>query len=318
MSLFTFNSNGLNKFVIKISIFFTLFILLNITVVYFADGYSDEYYLRFTSSKQKSMIFGDSRSAQCLQPEIINSELNLSGDEKIYNYSFTTEISSYGLVYLNAIKNKIDTNANNSIFILSVDPWNISSWAKDPENETDFRENKNILGTSKVFNNNPNYDYLLHSFHRGWLSLFLHPARIIRDTYLHNDGWLEISIEVDSVKFEKKAQFGAKKFKNEPVIDYFSNTRIDYLEKTVKYLKKFGKVFLVRLPIHEEHKKLELEFMPSFDSIMIGISDLHNVEYFNLFEYPNNYLYLDGQHIWKESGAEVSKLVAQLIKNNNS
>jgi hypothetical protein len=317
MNIFNVNnfnpSSQVSKFIFKISLFATLFVLLNVIVIYFADGFSDPYYLRFTSPKQKSLILGSSRSAQCLQPEIINNQLKLDGDDKIFNFSFTNSTSPYGEIYLNAVKKKLDTNTTGGIFILTVDPWSVSSISKDPENNKEFRENKNVLATTNIFDGKPNFDYLKNSFHKGYLGLFFNPARLTRVTYLHKDGWLEISVEKDSLEFDKKSKAGVKTYYKNLKTFNLSKFRLAYLEKTIVFLKEYGDVYLVRLPIYKKFQELEQEFLPEFDSLMMDLSSRNKTDYINFFNHKNNYLFLDGHHIWKESGAEVSLLLAKEI-----
>ena len=86
-------------FIKKILAFTLLIIIIHLILGLTADGTTDDFYLRFTSAKQKSLIIGTSRAAQGIQPQLIDSILDLTATDKIYNFSFTAQNSPYGEVY---------------------------------------------------------------------------------------------------------------------------------------------------------------------------------------------------------------------------
>ena len=230
------------------SLLFTTLILLVITA-FLVDGYDDPFYLRFTSSKQSSLILGSSRSAQGIRPDALNTILNRND---IYNYSFTNFHSPFGKVYFESIKNKLDHNSVNGIFIISVSPYSISNKEGVDLNNYQFREEKSILNDTPV-NKYPNFNYLLKHYDRQYYTIFLKNEKM----RLHKDGWLEINIPMDynAVKnrTEKKIAFKAKDIQKWK----FSSYRLDFLSKTINYLKKYGKVFLVRVPIAQGMQNIE-------------------------------------------------------------
>jgi hypothetical protein len=67
-------------------------------------------------------------------------------NREFFNFSFTIVDSPYGPIYHYAIKRKINENSKSSIFILSVDPWSISSTTKNPNDYKNFLENEKCLG----------------------------------------------------------------------------------------------------------------------------------------------------------------------------
>ena len=70
---------------------------------------------------------------------------------------------------------------------------------------------------------------------------------------LHNNGWLEITVDMDSIDVAERIEnkIITYRTKNLPVYN-FSEYRFKYLDKTVSYLKNYGKVYFVRLPVSPE------------------------------------------------------------------
>ena len=78
----------------------------------------------------------------------------------------------------------------------------------------------------------------------------------------------------------------------------FSTFRLAYLNKTIQYLKKFGKVYLVRLPVSTKMFNLETFYMNDFDSRIakaINTSD----GYLDMTPLNANYTFTDGNHLHK-------------------
>ncbi|TXE17115.1 hypothetical protein ES692_10680 [Psychroserpens burtonensis] len=90
----------MKSFIVKTMIFFFFSILLFLGVCSQVDGYSDSFYINFTTPKQSSLILGTSRAAQGLQPKIFDTILK----KQFSNYSFTVLHSPFGETYLNSIK----------------------------------------------------------------------------------------------------------------------------------------------------------------------------------------------------------------------
>jgi hypothetical protein len=62
--------------------------LLHLGLALLADGTSDDYYLKFSTPKQGSMILGTSRAKQGLIPSVLSEAIE-GGDVKLFNFSFT-------------------------------------------------------------------------------------------------------------------------------------------------------------------------------------------------------------------------------------
>jgi hypothetical protein len=302
----------MKEFFIKACIFFVLVLIAVIFIFSSANGYTDPFYIRFTTSKQTSLILGTSRAAQGIQPEILNKILHR---KDIFNYSFTIIDSPFGPTYLNSIKKKLNLKTKKGIFILSVDPWSISSKGDNPNDTISFIEKRRHLGRSRFVNMNPNFLYLLKNYDKSYINLFLLNDK---STFLHKDGWLEVTVNMDSdlVKNRILEKINDYKLNNLPFYK-FSSKRLEYFIETIEFLKHYGNVYLVRLPVHPLMNQLDEELMPNFNFIIENISAEKHVPYLDLTKKNDRYLFTDGGHLFKDSGKIVSKEIAEWILTCN-
>lgn len=294
---------------------FVFVILLSVTVYVLliqSDGSSDSFYKRFTSSKQSSFIIGSSRSAQGILPGVLNKILNRTD---IYNYSFSIGHSPFGPVYYKSIKNKLKAGTKDGIFIISIDPWNISSMCKDPDDTLSFRESNLLLANIHSVNQNPNYDYLLNYWNGPYYRMF--PAQSAMT--LHDDGWLEISVKMDSLTVQKRIKSMINTYRDDKSrIFNLSNIRVKYLIDIISYLKRHGTVYLLQLPVHPKMAEIENIYMPNFDKIIQRVLDSCKVSYYDMSYLNSKYQYTDGNHLFKESGEKVSEKIAAWIISENT
>jgi hypothetical protein len=294
------------KFILKVSIFSCILILAILGLFSFANGYTDPFYLRFTTPKQNGLILGTSRAAQDIQPTIINKLLG----KQVYNYAFTVAHSPYGPAYLKSVKKKLNKNTKNGVFILTVDPWSICSWTDDPNDSLSFRELNRCVGNTCFVNLKPNPFYLLNNYQDKYINLL---TKSDLNVFLHDDGWLEITIDMDSTKTRERIVAAEKSYRDDYLVHAkFSELRLGYLKKTIKFLNEHGHVYLVRLPIHPKIMEIENELMPDFNFKIkeaVGIS----LGYLDLTDRNNTYLYTDGNHLYKESGEKISRILGNWI-----
>jgi len=163
-------------------------------------------------------------------------------------------------------------------------------------------------------NLNPNIPYILKNLNGKYLNKVFRPNTSM---FLHNDGWLEITVDMDSITLQKKINSKVKSYwtDNFPIYK-FSELRMDYLSQTIKFLKKHGNVYLVRLPIHERMMEIEKKLMPDFD---LKIKNAINLSdgYLDLTPQNDLYDYTDGNHLYKDSGKNVSIILANWILNKS-
>ncbi len=301
--------NTMKTFIAKSS-FFILLVGVSIYFVFTrADGYTDAFYIRFTTPKQKNLIIGTSRAAQGLQPKVFEEVMNVL----IFNYSFTIGQSPFGSTYLESIKRKLDPTTSNGLFIITVDPWSISSKSNNPNDSSKFRERNRCLGNTRIVDMNPNPFYILNNISDKYYKLLYAQQSHM---FLHDDGWLEVSVKMDSSSVEKRIERKMQIYreKNLPAFK-FSSIRLEYLIKIIQYLDGYGKVYLVRLPVHPRMMEIENHLMPDFESKLQEAKCIAS-GYLDLTKSNADFRYTDGNHLWKESGQKVSRIIAEWIYNN--
>jgi hypothetical protein len=298
----------MKKFLIKAALFSIPIILMVLAILFSIDGYRDPYYLRLTTPRQTSLILGTSRAAQGLQPQVINQHLRRSD---LYNYAFTRNISPYGPTYLRSIKNKIDTLASSGVFIVTVDSWSVSSDSHDPDDSSSFEEVDSFLGQTQSVDVNPNIPYLSNFYEHPLRHLFSTNKQML----LHDDGWLEVSLDMKSVT-QDDIDHKIDVYKQQIFPFYhYSATRYRYLGKTIEYLKQFGKVYIVRLPTHPKMMAIDDKLVPKLGKLLQDLSQTYQVPYLDLTPRNAAYQYIDGNHLYKDSGRVVSQEIADWISD---
>lgn len=304
----------MKKFLLHITLFGSVLLLSMFFVFYMADGRSDPYYLRFTSARQHSLIVGSSRAAQGLQPAVFDSIIYKNSNRHFYNYAFSLIDSPFGPAYYESIKRKLDPQKTDGIFIIAVDPWSISAAINGSKDPTGFQENKTFMGKTRYVNMNPNLFYLLHSYEEPYVNI-LRKWRSGVVLNLQEDGWLHVNIAPDSAARVRSAERKLAFYKTNYLSTYkFSALRFEYLARTIDLLQKYGKVYLVRLPVVKYMYDIENELMPDFDKKIQDLASTRNIGYFNFRQLENEYLYVDGHHLHHSSGIKVSALIALWIQ----
>lgn len=307
----------MKKFVSQVFLFSALLIMSMLVVFFMANGRSDPYYLRFTSGSQSSLIIGTSRAAQGLQPSVFNQIIYKNTAHHFYNYSFSLIDSPFGPAYYKSIQKKLDPATSDGIFVIAVDPWSISSTTENPDDTVNFTENKTFVGTTDFVNLNPNLPYLIQSYSEAYINI-IRKWKIVTAHYLHKDGWLELNVPNNSIAFAKSTATKLAFYRKIYLPEYkFSGVRLEYLNKTINLFQKHGKVYLVRLPVNQSMFEIEDELMPDFDDKIKNMASSLNIQYFNFRQLPNDYLYVDGNHLYKTSGKEVSAIIAEWIDQPN-
>ncbi len=305
------SSFKMKKFIFNLSIFIIagIPIIIFICMHFKLDGYTDTSYLKFSTPRQSSLITGTSRAAQGIVPSVLNKFLNRND---MFNYAFTIGESPYGPTYLESIKNKISANTRDGIYIIAVDPWSICDTTANPNDSIQFPEISLALGEIKNVSLNPNIFYLLHYYQKPLYHLFTDDTT--SGIFLHRDGWLEITIPMDSASISLRIEQKIKYYRNDNLPRYkFSAVRFNYLLKTIVFLKTHGTVYLVRLPVHPQMSKIEDELMPGFDNKINSLALNMNVSYKNFKAMSGNYQFVDGNHLYKSSAGKVSAEIAEWI-----
>ena len=302
----------MKKFIAQIFLFLILLSASAFWVFSNVDGTSDQYYLRLATPKQSALIIGVSKSAQGLQPKVFNEVLNRND---MFNFSFNAFISPFGATYLESIKNKLKEDTKDGLFVITFDAWSLGSNTEDPNDSKNFREVDLCLSSSFV-SSNPNIPYLVNHYDKKYIDIFKKSKKTL---LLHEDGWMEVNVAMDSIARERRLNNSIKHYHKLYVPDWkTSSLRFKYLEKTIDFLKNHGEVYLVRLPVHERLLELENNVTPDLDSRIQVICENFNVPYLNYADSSSNYKYTDGIHLGKNSGARISKQVAEWIKESKN
>jgi hypothetical protein len=306
----------MKKFLLKFSFLVLCVFLFLYYLATQADGYTDSYYVKFTAPRQQALILGNSKALHGMIPQVFDSVLKTAyPNQGLFNYAFSMGHSPYGPVYFKAIKEKLDANSKNGLFILTVDPWSVSAPKGAPNDSANYIENGLFLGKTRMFNASPNFDYLLRSYEGPWGNIIFNKFKKQKGPgFVHHNGWLEVDIAWDSTTAEENMAIKEDIYRN----DYLPSTepsalRLAYLEKTIRLLKTHGDVYLLRLPVHEKIKVIDNNLMPDFDMVMEQLSQKNNIRYINLIDSNKNYLFNDGVHLYKSSGKQFSYRIASLI-----
>jgi len=293
----------MKKFFIELSGLLLLFFITLTSIYYFAGGYIDPFYKKFTSPEQSSLIVGSSRSNLGIIPKIINQNLNRTD---IYNFAINGVHAPWGEEYYNAIQKKINPNSKNGIFIIGIDPMSLNT-IKDKNDFENISEHSMLPKITRV-NQNPNFEYMFHIINNPLFYIFV--------SKLHNDGYLEFYAPYDSIGEVNNRPLMKKIFLRSHTKRELSQYRIDYLKKIIELFENHGEVYLLRLPIATYLTELEDNYFYCFDSIINSLSKQYNIPYFNFKNDSENYKYsIDGNHLVTESAAKFSKAIADSIIN---
>ncbi|MDO7171361.1 hypothetical protein [Mariniflexile sp. AS56] len=309
------------KFLKKLSIYGTIcFIIITLVLIIFG-GNIDYFYEKFTTPKTNSMIIGDSRALQGIQPNVLNKRLkSLDIDLPILNYSFTIAQAHIGPLYRKSILKKIEGKSKNGLFIVSLTPMMIASHHSKNNEKGEFIEANTPPHNMLNVTMNPNYEYLLRN-----INYFHFKALFRKSSTMHKNGWLEahnLPTNTNTLKEWKNLQLEMMEgFERDYEISEYRKKSLDSL---IKDLKKNGKVVLIRMPIEKEILDLENIFYPEFDDFISETAHTNNIKYYNFTKsdaIKMNFTTYDGHHLNKEGGIQftnaLSDSISSIINKNN-
>lgn len=300
----------MKKFLQKILIWGVSLIGLFIVLGFYADGNTDDNYRHFIK-RSSNLILGDSRGSQAIVSSILSN--NFPANE-FDNFALNIVDSPYGEIYFNAIKRKLDTSVKDGIFFLTVDPWNLSI-NKNIDNFRNYPENRSPLKNVFFYNLNPNFEYLIKNYKQSWFLLYRDREEQGKsNTYLHQDGWLEVTVDMNHIEVSKRLKEKIKFYNDLLKTQELSSYRIAYFEKIIQYLQQYGKVYIIRIPVSSEMTKIEQKYCPKFNQIVLDISKKHQVNYFDFSLQFSKFQYTDGNHMYKESSKIFTQRIADSIK----
>lgn len=307
----------MKRFLLHTCLFLILLLLGFFAVFASADGTTDAFYKKMASPRQSSLIVGSSRAAQGIRPSIVDS---VYGSSNLYNYAFTIIQTPYGEAYYNSISKKLDKTTKNGVFIVEVNPWTISEYKSSSQSQG-YREDDTFIANTHFVNLNPNIEYLLESFNEKNEAILRNKNRkgFYQTFFVHDNGWLEVTVESDMISKSVRTKNKIKSYRKK-LLNYkgFSTYRMEYLTKTIDFLKAHGDVYLVRLPVIDDMLAIENELMANFDQKMQAVAEHKNLVYINMITANKSYDYTDGQHLTVDSATRFSKdLAEQMAKSKN-
>ena len=297
----------MRKFILKLLLVLSVPVLFIVfSYVFWLNGYIDPFYVRISSPQKSSMILGTSRASMGIVPCVLES----NGYVNVYNFGFTIGVAPWGESYYNSICKKLDTTRNDGLFVLSIDPFSISSFFEKDGTEyippTFLSDLNSVTAT-------PNWGYLYQMDVKPWRYLLnlMHLEK--SDFFIHDDGWGE-SLRVWDAETEKEeTPLKLNEYKNNFSNSKLSYNRLGYLEKTIIKLRPHGRVVLVRIPTSAEMYDFECEYMPSFDSLIMDLEEKYNVEYYN-FQNKGAYRTYDGNHLIPEDAKRFTQELCDSLK----
>ncbi len=306
----------------KLIVKFIIFSILLTSTYYFAmwklsQGQIDYFYYKFTA-ETKSMIIGGSRAGDGISPEVIKQNFGKDKfDFPILNFAFAHQISDMGPVYFKAIEKKLDKNTKKGLFIVEVNPASFSILKTMSDDSITLAHENTILADMHHFNTNPNFEYIRKNYTHPLYKCFDKSRKIDIIRYSHKDGWQEVMKKCDSYEVSKDEISKWKQGKldeSDKMQKYFtpSKARIQYLEKVIRYFKKYGQVFLVRVPMSKEFLDRENDYWPEFNPLIEDIAAANSIGYFDYSLDGDTYETYDGSHLF----GSAAKLFTQQLCND--
>ncbi len=301
----------MKEFLLKTGLYLLLLAILHLAAVFLADDEADPLYVKVASKPSKSLIIGSSRAAQGIVPEILDSLVEAPVEKPFFNFAFSHVHSRYGPVYLRALKKKLDPETRQGLFLLVVDPAVISANRFYPEDTALFPERSTFVNTLKHIDKRPNLEFLLNEYPNAWGSLLLNS--LTNPVKARDNGWIEVLISDDPASCQMRLGMKIKEYQQKYRINTFSHTRLDYLEKTIEFLQHYGKVVLVRLPVHPQLFALEKKHSGNFDEIIENLSRKYALPFLDYSEFTHQYHFTDGSHLTRKSARILSRRLAREI-----
>ena len=299
------------RFFLKLACVGVFALMLHAAMIPFVDGTTLIYFHKCSSPKQHSLIIGTSRASQAIMPSVLKDSLGID----MLNFAFNGTTSPYGKVYTHAIEEKLIQHSSGT-FIVCVDPWSLRVMTDSITGEEEFPEEKNILHKLYSFNGYPNIEFIAKDYNQGWGNIAYTRWRKNSSVNGHDDGWIEVTREINEADIAKRTKGKADGFRNSLRDSKIAEYRIDEMKALIESLSKRGNVYLVRLPVSETIFEIEQDFYPTFDSLVISIGNRYNAPYFNMQALHKEMVFNDGHHINRSYAPKCSAQIASWMKQH--
>jgi hypothetical protein len=302
------------KFILKLISVGLFTLIAHVAMIPLVDGTTLIYFHKCSSDKQQNLIIGTSRASQAIMPSVIKDSLDID----ILNYAFNGTTSPYGKVYTHAIEQKLDESKQGGTFIVSVDPWSLRVMTDSITGKEKFPEENNFLNKLSSFNGYPNLEFIVETYNQGWGNIAYTRWRKNSSINGHEDGWIEVTRDIDTAEIEKRTRGKAEGFRSSLRDSKIAQYRIDEMTSLIDRLSNRGNIYLVRLPVSETIFEIEQDFFPSFDSLIHSISSRYNAPYFNMQSLAKEMVFNDGHHINREYAPHCTAFISSWIKQQRN
>jgi hypothetical protein len=271
----------------------------------FSSGFIDYYYAKITN-EGNSLIIGTSRASQGIIPDSLMANTKFEGP--MLNFAFSSFDSPFDEGYYNAIKKKLNAETKNGLFVIEIDPFALSN--DDNSNLTSYK-----LKDQFIFHGNPNYEYLYRNVN-PFYQLILNRNFVDESSILHENGWLELSLPMDSISINSRSEAKLFTLINSVKSSHISIEKTAYLEKTIDLLNAHGKVILIKMPALQSMIEIENKYAKEIDQAVRKIVLKTKVKYYDFTSNSKEYRYVDGNHLDKKSAIKFSSELNKIILQN--
>ena len=227
--------------------------LLVIAFMAIPAGRIGDIYPRVITPRQHSLVIGTSRTAQSVNPLILNECLEELYTPDLYNFAFHLDISSYNPYYVEAIRKKLlPYDGQKHYFILAVDPWSFDDGVVSPP-ELSLRS----------VSSRPNLEFIVKNFTRSWFTPF--PTY----SYVNRYGRTEVYYEPgNEEEWRQRVKARLAVYEGRAAQFVYSTSREHVCRQLITELSKRGDVYLVRIPVSKPMLDLENKVCKDFSKRM--------------------------------------------------
>lgn len=298
-------------------------------------------FYRMTPTTCNAMIFGTSRSAQGVNPSIIEKYAPYTG--KWLNFSFNLGDSPWNEAYVDAIIQKVQCSmdlAETSYFLIFVDPWSMDeyrgsgeqSWLKEPWaspcGTKIFNYGWRKTNPLDVLNFGSGSDLLsvmASSVTRQMKDALTRQTSFSENSGVQENGWLpnkaEKSMEEKISAIEEKVELYCEDKRIGKVWPYSENSTA--LIRLIHYLQQNlpkSRVILVRPPVADSMFELEQNWFPETNNWLEELCCREKIEFIDsniLWKDKSTSDFNDGHHMSIEGANRFSQFLAGVIKSDD-
>lgn len=302
----------MRRFLFKLFLF-SVFPLLSLLGLFLLDnGTADPFYQRVIGGRKKSLVIGTSKVAQGIVPSVLNSKLDLIGEDQLYNFGFTVVHSPFGESYNKAIQKKVAINSDDGIFIIAVDPWSFSTSKLDPDDKSKMPDEKLFLGQLHSFSTPINLEYLLKDYSNSFYEILLRYF-VKNSMHLMEDGWLKTTPFLEEERFPRIYNSKVKEYEEKARRMEFSDYRFSQFIDLLDFLSQKGRIFIIVMPVDSKIYEIENSIFPQLIEKVKKESDLRNIPFKDFNESDHDYKFLDGVHLLYQDAEIFSSDLADWI-----